>query len=266
MKLQELCSALCSGLAMRPVPIGYAVKTPFKTPDGDSIGVYFRRELGNSTLMRLEDDGGTIASLEEDGVSFASETRSDALNSLLQQYDAHLDETSLVIHTDYIPEHRIPANFAKFMSLMLRLQDLRMLSQDSVREVFKDDVRAMLHKHFRGKIEILENEKPSHLLPDYVADFVLKSPSGDTLALFAASSETKALEALLLWQELARRQMPKVRSMAIFEGPKPQKIKTRTMSRLINSEVVLGSLDGDAWELARKMALNLDITLNNSIN
>ena len=266
MKLQDICSALCSGLAMRQVPIGYAIRTPFLNPDGDSIGVYLRRETGNPGLLRLEDDGGTIASLEEDGVSFASEARSDALNSLLQQYDAQLDETALVIHTEYLPENRIPANFAKFMALLLRLQDLRLLSQDRVRELFKDDVRTMLTKHFGGQIEILEDEKPNHLLPDYVADFVLRSPTGETLALFAASSETKALEALLLWQELSRRRLSNVHSMAIFEGAKPQNIKSRTMSRLMNSEVLLGTLDGDPWELARKMAQNLDMTLHNSVN
>jgi Domain of unknown function DUF1828 len=266
MKLQEICRALCAGLAMREVPIGYAIRTPFQKLDGDAIGVYLRREIGSPGLLRLEDDGGTIASLEEDGVSFASETRSDALNVLLHQYNAQFDENTMIIHTDYLPESRIPANFAKFMALLIRLQDLRLLSQDRVRELFKDDVRLMLSKHFGGQIEILEDEKPNHLLPDYVADFVLRSPSGETLALFAASSETKALEALLLWQELARRRLTNVHSMAIFEGAKPQKIKSRTMSRLMNSEVLLGTLEGDPWELARKMAQNLDIKLNNSIN
>ena len=130
MNLNDLCRALCSGLALREVPVGYAIKTPFKQPDGDHIGLYIRRDVIDPSIMRLEDDGGTIAALEEDGVSFGLESRAEALASLLKQYDAHLDETESVIHTDYVEEARLPANFVKFMALLLRLQDLRLLTQD----------------------------------------------------------------------------------------------------------------------------------------
>jgi hypothetical protein len=259
MKLKELCEALCSGLALREVKIGYAIKTPFKLPDGDHIGLYIRRDPANPRLMRMEDDGGTIAALEEDGVSFATETRSDALADLLKQYDAHYDDADSIIYTDYVDEGRVPANFVKFMALMLRLQDLRMLAQERVREVFKDDVRQLVEQYFEGRVEILEDENPNEVLKDYVADFVLKAKGGQTLALFAASSETKALESLLLWQELRSRKVDRVRSMALFEGPKPQRIKSRTMSRLMNSEVVLGTLEGDRWELAQKIGKTINV-------
>jgi hypothetical protein len=253
MKINELCQALCSGLALREVKIGYAIKTPFKSPDGDSIGLYIRRDVANPQLLRLEDDGGTIATLEEHGVSFSVESRSDALAELLQQYDAHYDEKESIIYTDYVDDSRVPAHFVKFMALMLRLQDLRLLAHDRIREIFKDDVRQLIEQYFEGRVDIFEDENPSEILKDYVADFVLKSKDGETLALFAASSETKALESLLLWQELRNRKFDHVRSMALFEGPKPQRIKPRTMSRLLNSEVALGTLEGDRWELAQKI-------------
>jgi hypothetical protein len=259
MKLNDLCRALCSGLALREVPVGYAVKTPFKQTDGDYIGLYIRRDEANPSIMRLEDDGGTIASLEEDGVSFGLESRAEALAALLKQYDAYLDESESVIHTDYVDETRLPANFVKFMALLLRLQDLRLLTQDRIREAFKDDVRALVVRYFKDKVEILEDENPNEVLRDYVADFVLRAHTGETLALFAASSETKALESLLLWQELTRRNLKGVKSMALFEGPKPQRIKTRTMSRLMNSEVMLGTLEGDPWELVQKMGKSLNV-------
>lgn len=266
MRLEELCRALCSGLDMRPVPIGYAIKTPFRSQDGDAIGMYLRREPDNPSQLRFEDDGGTLASLEEDGVSLSSDTRSDALADLLTQYGAHYDDESAVIYTDYFSEDRVPANFAKFMALLLRVQDLRMLSHERVREVFKDDVRALLEKHFVDRVEILEDHNPSEVLKDYVADFVLKAPSGGILAVYAASTEIKALEALLLWQELSRRSLSGIQSMAIFEGAKPQRIKNRTMSRLMNSEVMLGAMDGDQWEIARKMAQTLAVPLNGRLN
>lgn len=266
MRLEELCKALCSGLAMSPVPIGYAIKTPFRTPDGDAIGMYLRRDPDDPSRVRFEDDGSTIATLEEEGVSFSSETRSDALIDLLKSYDAHYDEDSSIIFTEYVPETRAPANFAKFMALMLRVQDLRLLSQDRVREVFKDDVRTLIEKHFKDRVEIVEDENPNEVLKDYVADFVLKAPSGETLAVYAVSTEVKALESLLLWQELTRRSLPGVKSMAVFESAKPQRIKGRTLSRLMNSDVMLAAMDGDQWEIARKIAVTLAVPLNEYLN
>lgn len=264
MRLEDLCQALCSGLSMRPVPIGFAIKTPFRGPDGDAIGLYIRRDKSNPTRVRFEDDGGTIAALEEDGVSLSTESRYEALADLLEQYDAHYDEAEAIIYTDYVSEDRAAANFAKFMALMLRVQDLRLLSRERTREVFREDVRQLVEGHFRGRVEILEDENPNEVLKDYVADFILKAPSGETLAVYAAASEIKALEALLLWQEVSRRSLSHVRSMAILEDAKPQRIYKRTLSRLMNSDVLLAAMDGDRWEIARKMAQTLNLTVMRS--
>jgi hypothetical protein len=260
MKLNDLCKALCSGLAMREVPIGYAIKTPFETQDGDSIALYLRRAPTTPHIVRFEDDGGTIADLEADGVSLDSETRSQALADLLKQYDAHYDEANSVIHTDYFDDTRAPANLAKFMALMLRIQDLRLLSRDRVRETFKEDVRKFVERYFQGRVKITEDENPNEVLRDYVADFVLQADNGNTLAVYATSTENKALEALLLYQELARQGIEDIRSMALLEQAKPQAIKARTMSRIMNSSVLLGSLDGVEADLAHKMGASLGLS------
>lgn len=261
MKVEELCKALCSGLALRPVPIGFAVKTPFEAPDGDAIGFYLRRSADTPSHLRFEDDGGTIASLEEDGVSLETESRFEAFKMLLEQYHAHYDEMTYSIYTDYIPEKRIPANFAKFTALLLRLHDLRLYTKDRVEKVFKDDVRVLINEYFENKVEIFEDVTPSEILTDYVADFVLRARTGETLAVYAASTEIKALEALLLWQELGRRDVKSVKSMALFDRASPPFIRKRTLSRLINSEVLLGTMDGTQWEVARKMANSLKVEL-----
>jgi hypothetical protein len=259
MKLNDICKALCAGLSMREVPIGYAIATPFEGPDGDKISLYMRKSSDAPGHVRFEDDGGTIASLEADGISLSSETRADTLSMLLRQYDAYFDETALVLHTDYFDEQRAPANFAKFMALMLRVQDLRFLSRDRVRETFKDDVRTFVERHFQGKVTITEDENPNEVLKDYVADFVLRSTDGSTLAIYATSTENKALEALLLWQELTRQGIGNVRSMALLEQAKPAALKARTMSRILNSDVMTGSLDGAEADLARKMGMSLGL-------
>jgi hypothetical protein len=266
MMLEDLCRALCSGLDMRPVPIGYAIKTPFRHEDGDAIAVYLRRNPEDSGSVRFEDDGATIASLEESGVSLSSDTRHEALVSLLKQYDAQYDEQGAIIFSEYVSEDRAPANFAKFLALMLRVQDLRLFTHERVRRAFRDDVRKLLDEHFHGRVAIEEDENPSEVLKDYVADFVLRPPKGDTIAVFAASTELKSLEALLLWQEISRRNISHIKSMAILEGAKPQIIKNRTLNRLFNSGVMIGSMDGDKWELAKKMAQTMSVQIEERPN
>jgi len=261
MKVEELCKAFCSGLAMRAVPIGFAVKTPFESPDGDAIGFYLRRSSEMPSHLRFEDDGGTIASLEEEGVSVEVESKYEAFKSLLEQYHAYYDETTYSIYTDYIPEKRIPANFAKFTALLLRLYDLRLYTRDRIERVFKDDVRSLVNEYFEDKVTISEDAPPSEVLTDYVADFVLKARTGETLAVYAASTEIKALESLLLWQELGRQKLYSIKSMAVFEKATPPLIRKRTLARLINSEVMLGTMDGARWEIARKMANSLNVEL-----
>ena len=124
MKLKELCDAFCGNLALREVPIGYAIKTPFMGEDGDYLSLYLRRQPNTPGLVRFEDDGGTIASLEADGASLSSETRFAALANLLDQYGAQYNEADVLLHTEYFEEERAPAHFIKFMSLLVRLQDL----------------------------------------------------------------------------------------------------------------------------------------------
>jgi hypothetical protein len=253
MKLDELCKSLCSGLAMRPVPIGYAIRTPFVGGDGDAIGMYLRRQPGAPNIVRFEDDGGTIASLESDGVNLSTDSRFEALASLLEQYGAQYDEAAELIHTDYFEEVRAGPNFVKFIALLLRIQDLRMLSTQKVERAFKDDVRAFVDEHFSGRVQIEEESNPSEMLADYVSDFVLRTHDGVRLALYASSTENKALEALLLWQELERQKIGDIRSMALLQTSKPSTIKQRTMSRLMNSGVLFGTMDGSRAELKRKI-------------
>ena len=40
MNKSDLCAAFCDQIGVTEVPIGYAVKTPFRRNDGDAIAVY----------------------------------------------------------------------------------------------------------------------------------------------------------------------------------------------------------------------------------
>ena len=103
MDTNDICKAFCQPLTLHAVPIGYALRTPFRRPDGDPIGIYLRRE--DSLIderFRLEDDGQTIGFLETSGLDLDSDSRRDALAEMLKEHDARYDEDEVVIHSPYL--------------------------------------------------------------------------------------------------------------------------------------------------------------------
>lgn len=251
--LEDICGTFCDGLAMREVPIGYAIRTPFKDSDGDAVALYLRRDPVMPNRFRLEDDGGTVSALQEEGFSLDSEPRLIEFQSLLMEHGCLYDEIEYTIHTEYMEEAKLAAYFLKFMSLMLRVADLRMLNRERVRDSFKADLQAFVEEAFRGTAATVERDVPPLPgLSDYVADVVVHAPAG-RLAIFAGTTEVKALEALVLWQEVARQGLAGIVPVVVLETAKPQQIKARTMSRIINSDVTLATMDGSKWDVTQKL-------------
>lgn len=232
--------------------MGYAISTPFKGGDGDALALYLRRNPSNPTLVRLEDDGGTVAALQEYGAGLDNEQRAAEFNRLLDEHGCLFDEEEYLIHTEYADEQKAPAMFLKFMSLMMRVTDLKMLSRDRVRETFKADLQEFIEELFRGTARVERDASPSGDLRDYVADVVV-STAETKLAIYAGTTEVKALEALVLWQELSRQGIGGIIPVVILETAKPQQIKGRTLSRIMNSDVTLASMDGSRWDMGQKL-------------
>ena len=250
--LKDICRTFCDGLAMREIPIGYTIRTPFKGSDGDAVALYLRRDPQFPGRYRLEDDGGTIAALQEAGFSLENEQRSAEFESLLAEYGCQFDEDESLIHTDYMDEEKTPAYFLKFMALMIRVADLRMLSRDRVRDTFKADLQEFVEGVFVGTATVERDVSPSSDLSDYIAD-VIVSTAKTKLAIYAGTTEVKALEALVLWQELIRQGIDGIIPVVMLEVAKPTRIKGRTMSRIINSDVALASMDGSPWDIGQKL-------------
>ena len=139
--LKDICSTFCDGLALREVPMGLPIRTPFRNSDGDAVGLYVRRSAQYPGMLRLEDDGATIASLQEEGFGLDNEQRFQEFQQLLEEHGALFDETEDLIYTEYVDESRISAHFLRFMSLLIRISDLRLLSRERVRDTFKSDLQ-----------------------------------------------------------------------------------------------------------------------------
>ena len=152
MNSEDFCRAFCALLALREVPIGYVLRTPFRRSDGDPIAVYFRK--AEDGTIRLEDDGQTMGRLEAGGVDFDSETRFETLTDLLKEYDAYYDERESILHTEYMSADDAPWAAVQFSGLLLRVEDLSFLASDRVRSTFKDDLISLVERQFRDSAKI----------------------------------------------------------------------------------------------------------------
>lgn len=144
MNAEMICAAFCAPVALNEVPIGYALRTPFRRADGDAVSIYLRRDSEDRSRYRLEDDGQIIGFLEASGVDLETETRQEALADLLREHGAFFDETECVLHTDFMPEKDVPAAAVSFSALLLRVIDLLLLARNRVRSTFREDLIQMV--------------------------------------------------------------------------------------------------------------------------
>src|SRR5262249_41271359 len=142
-------------LQITPVPIGFAVKTPFFRPDGDAVGFYIRR--AESGGLRLEDDGSTIAFLEASGIDLDLESRRELLAELLDQYHARYDENEVLIHSALLKESDLPRAALAFSALMLRIYDLLFATPKRVAKSFLEDLAELIETSFSGSAKVERN-------------------------------------------------------------------------------------------------------------
>lgn len=251
MNKDALCRAFCADVAVHPVPVGLAVRTPFSRPDGDALAFYVRQLPGSA--IRLEDDGGTIAFLEGHGVDLDTESRREMLNGILAQYRAEYDEDEFLIYMAIAGESELGPRALAFSEMMLRIYDLLFTATKRVARTFKEDLGKLVEATFTGGHIIEQEAFFSSEMRDYVADYIVRAPGGGALALFAGSTDLKALEAMLFWREMRERRIDGLKAMLVLERPKPTAIKDRTLSRVHNSGLVLGSFENEQAALAEKM-------------
>src|SRR5271168_3049355 len=134
---EALCKAFCDDLLVRKVPAGIAVSTGFLGCDGDKIGFYVV-DSDQSPLKRIEENGATYGLLEASGVDFRSDTRREALNSLLEEHAVTFDEQDHSFFIDRLRESDIPAAALRFVSFSLRVRDFLLMTEYRVASTFRD--------------------------------------------------------------------------------------------------------------------------------
>lgn len=258
MKKEQFCEAFCARITLKEVPIGYVIRTPFFRGPNDPIAVYARRCHDNPHEYRLEDDGQTIAYLEASGADLDSQTRYETFVSILRDENAMYSEEESLIHSRVMHESKIADACVSFSEMLLRVCDLSVLSTNRVRNTFKEDLIDLVEQQFGPTSDIIFNAPLIESLKDYIIDIVVKSPDGRALAIYAGTSELKALEALLFSREAAAQDISKLRTMLILEQSKPAEIKQKTLSRVMNSDIILAAMDGESVAVRKKMRQSLE--------
>lgn len=195
---EELCRAFCDEITVRDVPVGFVVSTAFRKSDGDAVTFYAVNHPKAKNLARLEDDGQTISFLEAAGVDFDTQTRARAFEFVLREAGAEYDDSEVLIHTAYMAKEEIPRVAFRFVSLLLRLQDFLLLSQEHVASTFREDAIKMIRGRIGGRAEVSEQTAVSRNLAEVTPDLVIRAPDRVPVAVFFGQSAPRVYDAIIL--------------------------------------------------------------------
>jgi hypothetical protein len=222
---EQLCRAFCDDITVRELPFGMAVSTGFSFPDGDRIGFYVKREAGG--LFELQDSGLVFPGLEAGGLDLSNKSRAEAFADLQAEYGVTLDDDDREFRLSRVTEGDLPSAALRFISFMLRVNDLLLLSEDRVASTFRLDVQRMLNEQIGSSAIIAESSPISPELADFIPDFVVRHAGKPPVAIFLGTSDVRVLEALYVQMRAEHEEHLDVAILALLEREKSITAKVR---------------------------------------
>jgi hypothetical protein len=117
----------------------FLINTPFIGAFNDTIEIYAKK---NGNQLKLSDNGETISNLEVQGLQIqGSKRRRLLLDSILINYGVKIDNDELTIDTNI---EKFSQSKHNFLSAIIEINDLYVLSNHNVASIFKEDVRNYL--------------------------------------------------------------------------------------------------------------------------
>lgn len=242
---QTLCSTLCSSTEVTPVPSGFAISTIFQDRSGDLIDCYVVEDADG---YRLEDDGEYLARLVASGVPIDQGQRGQLLREILEQGGAYWDPDSYEIRSISFGVAEIVPKLMNFVSSLIRIRDLELLSREFIRSTFREDVLAKMHESFGPSADFCENEAIDQKFHEFPSDIVIRPTnpkSTRTGALFLVTSTDRLNEALLLKYEVERQDRQDVNVVALLEESDMRLISKKKFQRAQNRSLSMPIFRGD---------------------
>lgn len=231
---EALCKEFCDQLQVRKVPAGLAVGTSFMGLNGDRIGFYVIGPSANG-LFQIEDSGTTVPILEACGADIELGTRAQAFHDLLDQYEAEYDEDRGELKSRLVRESEVPKAALKFVALLLRLQDLMLLTKEKAESTFKEEALRDLKRTIGDRAIITVDDVVSDELNEFRADAVVRAFDRIPVAVFFVTADPKLYEAMLLQTEAEHKAHVECRVVALLEREScvSRKAFSYAMNRLI---------------------------------
>lgn len=238
----QLCRAFCNDIVVTDVPIGLAVSTTFRRPDGDAVGFYVVKDEALPGLARIEDDGQTIPYLEACGVDFSTQTRDRAFKALLDEYGAAYDSDECLVHTPYLNEEDLPKAAMRFVAMLLRIPDFLLLTQEHIETAFKEDAAKRIKEALGTRATISENTEISEELSEFHPDMIFRVEDRVPVALFFGHSLQRVYEAILLQMAATYEAEEPLRVVALLESESAvsKEMQQRAANRLAAVPVYKG--------------------------
>lgn len=248
-----LSRTFCEAIEVRPVPMGLAVRSPFGDSSGDAV-TFFVRETGDG--YQLEDDGSYLPHLMASGIDIERGQRRQLLDNILASSGAYWDAETLEIKSR--PLRDIGDGAVSFLSALMRVRDLELLTKEVIRSTFRDDAIEAMGAVLGDTFTIEANAPLSAEFSENPADVVLTPKQGDgrKLGVFLVNNPTPFVEAELLHSEIEREGLHHsfVAAALIEDMTKIQMIGTRRFQRAQNRGLPMPVFRGD--ESAAMLALS----------
>lgn len=241
----QLCRTFCANIGVRAVPAGYAISTLFDDKSGDPISFYMVEDADG---VRLEDDGEYLSNLIARDIAIDAGQRGQLLDSILADASAYWDRETYEIRTAAFSGDEVSERAIRFLSSLIRVRDLELLTREMVRSTFHSDVGAALVSRFGKIADISEDEPLSKEYSEFPVDFVLRPRdiSGSvTGAVYLINSNDKLNEALLLHMELGSSGSREAVVIGLLEDPELRAISKRRFQRTQNRALPMPIFRGD---------------------
>lgn len=197
----RICKAFCSDVRVNAIRGGFGVSTPFlDSHTGDVLGFYVL-EQGDPKRFRLVDDALTVAKFESEGSTLDSQARLNSFREILRAYDGQYDEQTGELSIDNVQLDEVERKALAFMAMLLRLQDMYLITRERIKNTFADDVAVQLDveakatPNFRFEVGQPVNDSLREVIPDFV---LRRDGISRPVALFLASNNEKLWQAMHL--------------------------------------------------------------------
>ena len=250
---KQLCSTFCGAISVRPVSTGYAISSAFQDNSGDPITFYLTPSPDG---FRIEDDGSYLAHLIARDIPINQGTRGQLLQAILTQADAFWDRETFEIKTPSFNETDIPRRVVEFLSSMIRIRDLELISRDVVRSTFREDAIEAMNKAFGAVANLNEEVAIDHEFSEFPADLVIRpkarEPGPIPGAVYFVNTNDKLNEALLLQTEAQLHHRDNFAVIALIEEPDMKLLSRKKFQRAQNRSLTMPIFRGDE-DAAMKM-------------